>query len=204
MHLVIPFPGLWEEFSTQKALWWAATDHCGQEASFSSSKSALRDQRAIRFSGWGSLPPDPVPCLLYPSCSSLVLSFGGVLMLCVAAKTSPFLTRGTEFLPLRSLCGYLCCWWCSWENMTVCSQPQGSVLCVLCSIHWWWRALSLPLFVGPWLPWNQPAEIYLWPLLDWAGRGADGTYSLSPKTKADLWGSASLFQAQKGSICVYG
>lgn len=56
-----------------------------------------------------------------------------------------------------------------------------------------------PVICGFKTPWNQHGEMCLWPLVDWAGVGAG-----FPKAKPVMWGSASLFLAREGAICVSG
>lgn len=127
MHLVIPFPGVQEEFSMKKALRGAATEYRRYRFPLEGERASLYKWEGTDFSGLGS-PFDPVPCLMGPSCFSSDLF--GVPKRCVSVKTSRVLSRGTELILLRSVCGDFCrCWW-GWR-FQLCA-PSSMLIGVCC------------------------------------------------------------------------
>lgn len=95
-----------------------------------------------------------------------------------------------EFTLVRPQCGGSCSWWCPRGTWLCSPSPRlmGSGLCVFCSIHWWWGALSCPFFVGLRLPGITILECASG---HWCTGWAQGQMdSCLPESEPELWSSA--------------
>ena len=104
---------------------------------------SLRDQSGTKFSGWDSFPPDPVPCLLYPSCSSLVPSSAGFLCCMSQLKPHSFWAEELGPHPEISMCDFLLLVMLLGECDCVLPAPGLSVVCFV--FHPWMMESSLSL-----------------------------------------------------------
>lgn len=177
---------------------------CRQEVLSSSRSAGLCDQVCTRIFAWGSLSPDSVSCLKYPSYSWNWSPLG--FQCCVSQlKPHPFWAEVLSLQP-SGLCVAIAAAAAPGRTWLRAPSPRlmGPVLYVSCSSHRWRSALSFPLLVGlrvPGMTVLRCASGHWWTGQAWEQMGE---CSSCPKTEPDLCGGQCLSFLSLGKCYLYG